>query len=136
MSTEKRQKNAIIFSCELCDYKCNKKSDWNRHIERKKHLVNIVNKKNAENAEYKNYKCCDCDKKYKCRSGLWRHKQKCHNVKEENKTIEKFIPHEKDELIDTLIKENSDFKNLVLEVVKSKFFLCFRVKICFSYPLF
>ena len=31
-------KNATIFYCEKCDFKCNKKSDWDRHILTRKHV--------------------------------------------------------------------------------------------------
>ena len=30
-------KNANIFVCEYCDFKCCKSSDWNRHILTRKH---------------------------------------------------------------------------------------------------
>ena len=81
-------KNAEIFSCEKCLFKCSKKSDWNRHISTPKHknqpFVNFSNQfvnqkrqgiENQENGE-KKYDCI-CGKKYKDKSGLWRHKKKC-----------------------------------------------------------
>jgi hypothetical protein len=54
---------------------------------------------------------CDCGRYYKERSGLWRHKKKCDN----NNNDEKNEPSDK-ELIMLLIKENSDLKNMVLDV--------------------
>ena len=41
METKMAFKNTQKFNCDLCDFNCNKKSEWNRHIKRKKHLVNI-----------------------------------------------------------------------------------------------
>ena len=29
-----------IFVCEICTISCNKKSDWNRHIQTNKHIIN------------------------------------------------------------------------------------------------
>ena len=38
METKMAFKNTQKFNCDLCDFNCNKKSEWNRHIKRKKHL--------------------------------------------------------------------------------------------------
>ena len=40
MSTEKITKNTNNFECEQCHYKCFKKSEWERHINTKKHKIN------------------------------------------------------------------------------------------------
>ena len=51
-------------------------------------------------------------------SSYYRHRKKCIKNKEII-TIEKSGIVDKDKIIDNLIKENSDFKNLILEVVKN-----------------
>jgi len=62
---------------------------------------------------------CICGKKYTYRQGLWKHKQKC-NYKNTDDIIEdKEDKQNKDELIQYLINENKEFKNLILEVCKN-----------------
>ena len=81
MSTKQTPKNAQFFYCEVCDFKCSKQSDYNRHLLTRKHNLSTkstqITPKNAE------FICDDCGKKYKERTGLWRHKQKCKPVENE-----------------------------------------------------
>jgi len=118
--TIKTSKNIEKFSCEMCDFKCSKLGDWNRHILRPKHLKLEKGYKKIQNDTQKTQKninyLCYCGKEYKHHSGLWRHKKQCdviekpENIKEEKKeTSDK-------ELIMILIKENSELKNMVLDV--------------------
>jgi hypothetical protein len=65
------------------------------------------------------YCCENCGKEYKDRTGLWRHKKQCMNKSENNND-------KKDEIIDMLLKQNSelikeqtDIKELILEIVKN-----------------
>jgi len=118
MATKKTSKNAEKFICENCDFKCNKKSDWQRHISRKKHLINkndvFSNKKNAKNAKPLNYTCIMCNKIYKCRSGLWRHKKICQKLN--NITINQNDESgELKELVIKLMTENADIKNIMIK---------------------
>jgi len=109
-----------IYVCELCDYSTSRNSQYKRHIETDKHknneqstgcqqLSTCVNNLGSKFV-------CDCGKIYKERSGLWRHKKICPNkiispsIEEKAKTIT-----DKDELIMFLIKECSDYKNLLIE---------------------
>jgi hypothetical protein len=61
---------------------------------------------------------CECGKSYKHYSGLWRHKKKCEN---ENKIVDKkseTIYKTENEIV-KILKDNNDFKSLILEVVKN-----------------
>ncbi len=63
--TENVPKNADGFVCELCDFKCCKLSDWNRHISTKKHLdirQNCPEKRQNYNCETCNVICCKLSK--------------------------------------------------------------------------
>jgi hypothetical protein len=107
------------YYCEFCDYKCSKKYNWDRHIVTPKHLKstkhNKIATKNEQNEQ--TYICDNCNKEYKDRTGLWRHKKKC--VLEKTLDISKKSELEKkDELIDYLIKENKEIKELILELAK------------------
>ncbi len=119
---EETPKNADIFVCEICDFKCCKESDWNRHIITSKHKnrtkLNDFAPKNAEN----NFICQNCSKTYKARNSLWYHKQKCDFV---NKTIdnetnsETAIDISDKNLILTLIQQNNELQKQILEVCKN-----------------
>ena len=118
-------KNAEFY-CELCDFKCSKKSNFITHSKTKKHIYRLSGN-NMENAEIKkcaNYSC-ECGKHFSTTSGLWKHKQKCHqNIDNNNIKIHDEISDK--ELImmlvkqnSELIKETSDFKNIMMEVIKN-----------------
>ena len=72
MSTETYTFNKHNFNCEKCLFTCKKKSEWNRHIDTKKHLTikneALINKINIKNAEVDYYVCETCNKIYKCRN--------------------------------------------------------------------
>ena len=110
------------FTCTVCSISCAKQTEWNRHINTNKH-------KNNENGEIVNEPgenvlgtsilfSCKCGKKYKDRSGLWRHEKKC-DYKPEPLPQKKHKLYEKDDIMDVIMKENHDFKNIIIEVVKN-----------------
>ena len=72
----KMPKNAIIFNCEYCNFKCSKKSNYVAHLSTAKHknwtFLNGFEQKNADR-----YFCKWCDKTYNGRSGLWYHEKIC-----------------------------------------------------------
>ena len=88
MDNKKSPKISKIFVCELCDFECSKQSEWNIHITRRKHLVNVGNDNNDNEKTpkiSKAYQCSKCSNIYKYSSGLSRHKQYC-NIKNEEET--------------------------------------------------
>ena len=109
----KTSKNIKKFFCEVCDFSCCKKGDWNRHILRPKHINLTKSNKNVTEKTSKNISICDvCSKEYKSRNGLWNHKKKC---KEEiTQPIQKSIIITT-ELVMELIKDNKEMKQIILE---------------------
>ena len=115
--TKNAPKRAKIYTCICCDYKCSKMSDIHRHELTAKHKNNeegykMVQKsaKKAPKIEGLNVHLCNCGKEYKHHSGLSRHKIKCNaQTKILDNTTDK-------DLIMLLIKENSELKNMVLDV--------------------
>ena len=105
--------NANIFACESCDFICSKASDYNRHLATLKH-------KNANNANYSTavYACGICAKVFKHVSSLSRHKKKC-TVFIKNEKKKKPTNLSEPKLVDVLLKENADFKNVILDFMKS-----------------
>jgi hypothetical protein len=113
-------KFATKFMCEICDYKCRKESDFKKHLSSRKHKIGI-NPDIMELATVaKEIKCIRCGSQYKTNSGLWKHNKKCTFVPEPAPLLEKKPKlYEKEDIVDVLIKENLDFKNIILEVVKN-----------------
>jgi hypothetical protein len=110
-------KKPLIFSCNICDFSsCNKK-DYNRHIQTKKHIFNVSQGFSMDLTPKTPYEC-NCGKTYKDNSGLWRHKKKCDITNDSDSNSE---TSDKDQLILMLIKQNTDlikesseFKNLII----------------------
>jgi hypothetical protein len=118
-------KNPLNFCCQICDFlTCNKK-DFNRHIKTKKHIFNLFQSKSIENTKktQKNPYECICGKEYKDNSGLWRHKKKCtfeeKNVHEIEDNSQSNEIQELKEFMKYLMKENSEMKNMMMEVIKT-----------------
>ena len=106
------------FFCEKCNYKCNKQSEYNKHLMTAKHeKLTKLTKKSPKISNP--HMCCNCNKVYKSRMGLWQHKQKCTSsisVKPDDNAIDvKNNPI----IVDTMmqiIKQNQDFKELIIEL--------------------
>ena len=123
MDDENIEKSSKTFHCEKCDYYTSRESQYERHITTDKHkrITNDYDKVPKSSTSH----FCNCGKEYKHRQGLWKHKKNCNSIKEVELHVEveeqkKHIPtnDNKDELINYLIKENQEFKNLILEIVK------------------
>jgi len=110
----KNAENADVFYCNFCDFKCSKNSNYIKHLTTPKHLnrtnLNILEQKNAK----KCHLCKYCGKPYNARNSLWYHQKKC-AIDNYTEKDEKDEPTDK-ELIMMLIKENSELKNMVLDV--------------------
>ena len=75
--TEGYIKNEKSYTCQLCDFLSYKKTDFSRHLSTRKHILMVTgDKKNEKTPEFV---CNLCNKEYKSRNGLWKHKQKCNN---------------------------------------------------------
>ena len=124
ISNPENPKNLVIFYCKFCDFNtCNKK-DFTRHNNTKKHNFNknqgfsmVKTPKNPK----PNYEC-KCGKIYSDNSGLWRHKKKCDIKDESSDEVSEKQTQELEEMkefMKYLMKENSEMKNLMMDVVKT-----------------
>ena len=114
------------------------KVDGNQNIAKKSSKVAKVAKNNV------NFNCNNCGLNYVTNSGLWKHKQKCKlsnssNLKididevndesedesnddsEDDELNDESNLLKKNNLIKYLLKENADFKSLIMELVKKEF---------------
>ena len=71
------------YTCQICDFHSNKKSNLETHFLTKKHqnnLKNVTQKKanvTKKNAATLHYICTNCACSFNNRTTLWRHKKKC-----------------------------------------------------------
>jgi hypothetical protein len=81
-------KVAKKFNCECCNYKCSKKSDYEKHLATIKHknteqikndtgMIKMDNEKVANLAKVAKLFNCECGKIYKFRQGLYKHQKNC-----------------------------------------------------------
>ncbi len=122
MMTHAVSENASKFICEKCDFECSKQSNYSKHLITRKHktIDNLL--QNNDEKKKKKHECI-CGKEYKHRQGLFAHKKNCTYDPEPPK---KHKLYEKDKLVEVLLeehsflkKENSDFKNIILDLVKT-----------------
>jgi hypothetical protein len=111
-STKKTDKNPYKYICSVCHFETNDNKDYNKHLITKKHVNNCE-------TIIKSYICEYCNKEYKERTGLWKHKQKCNNKSEENKKTTNNDTNIMN-LVLELVKQNSEFKELLVEIAKEK----------------
>ena len=117
MENPKTQKNPEKYFCENCYFKTSHKNDYNRHLLTSKHKKWVFGNEMEMSGNEKTQKnpdkyCCEkCDKVYSTNSGLWKHKNNCkiNDNDTDNNT----------ELVKYLMKENSELKNMILDVCKN-----------------
>ena len=129
---KKTQKNAkkrltgekkVKYCCKICDYSSSNKTDYNRHLKTQKHknkifVGNPILEKTlfSQKTQKVVYFSCDCGKKFKSKSGLWKHNKKCEFddqsgvfsvSKVSKKSFQSFqkFPDDNDEDIDKKLKQ-------------------------------
>lgn len=121
-------KNAKIFHCEICDFKCSKQSNYNKHLLTRKHKILTNPNKKMPDDNIVLFSCV-CGKKYKHNSSLCSHKKICdiyNNFEiENNKNIDfeknEEKNEEKDELKDVIMvmmNENKELRNMLMDQQK------------------
>ena len=113
-------KTSTKLYCETCDYTASRKYNYELHLNSIKHKNNglTTNVPSSLVKISKTYNCQNCEKQFNDRAGLWRHNKKCSQVQDNENYEPKKDDSKKDDLIDYLIKENQEFKNLILELAK------------------
>ena len=104
-------KSSNNYFCESCDYNTCRKSQYDRHIMTSKHINGNKNGNNDNEKVQKVHEqlSCNCGRIYKHLSGLSRHKKQCNKNKE-------YQPDESNKnVIMELLKQNQEFKDLIIE---------------------
>lgn len=114
------------YSCEPCNYSTHKLFNWNRHIVSKKHKSKVSNEK------CNTFTCDLCNKQYKYKRGLVKHLQKCNAEQKKQEEVSSSTTttqstsaitsneHKLFEKIDSLIQQNLDLQNKLIEVAKER----------------
>jgi len=128
---KKVAKVANNFCCKKCDYSTSKQYNFEKHILTAKHKKMAFGDESDSQSEpksskQKTYTCEKCSKQYHSHNGIWLHKKKCkHSFDTDNgnnlttSPVSEMATNEN--LIQYLLKENSDFKNLIMELVKKEY---------------
>lgn len=115
--TTPNQKVTKHYFCECCNYDTILHTNYKKHLLTVKHLklskLSTVSKKVSQPI-----KCDICDKIYNSRPGLWNHKKKCSQKPLENSLNITDITNPS--IIMNLIKENQEFKSLLIEQNKKQ----------------
>jgi hypothetical protein len=123
------QKIANKFECILCDYTTSNKFDYKKHCETKKHkLIEQATKTGdlaTNNGEISqdHFACDTCNRTYKNRTGLWRHKKKCELSKNslEIEDEDSLIPYTNEhDLVLQLLNQNKQLQDQIIELCKDK----------------
>jgi len=107
------KKRAYFYECKKCDYKSNKKSHYERHLQTKKH--NDTN--GILNDTKKGAFLCKCGKSYKFTSGLYRHKSKCDFKENETQLIKSEEPDYKQMFLQ-LMEQNQKILETTVQIAK------------------
>jgi len=119
-TNKKMPKNAKIFYCDLCDFKCSKQSNYNKHLLTRKHKILTNPNKKMPDDNMVLYSCI-CGKKYKHISSLCSHKKICtiynnFEIKNENNEIseKKEEDEELKDVIMVMMNENKELRHMLM----------------------
>ena len=116
------------YVCENCDLKTNNKKDYERHLLTPKHikLTESYNSGTDESCKNQEFICLECNKIYKSRVGLWKHKKICEEINSKdiiisnsNTNTTSLSSQITPELILTVLEQNKELTNLVVEQNKT-----------------
>jgi hypothetical protein len=113
-------KGSKIYTCETCDYKSSRYSQYERHLLTQKHKIycfetnetNLVPKGSVNLLQHN----CMCGISFNSKTTLWRHKKTCNKVNTENKEpTEDDKEKDVNKLVTYLMQENAEFKQLLID---------------------
>jgi len=116
------------YKCNSCDYVTCSKKDYTKHVMTRKHK-SATNQQPNSNQKIL-YVCDHCNKEYRDRSGLWRHKQKCEHKEGMEHDIKAIAPvahvapvnpidHASltEKMIELVLSKNHEFMNIFMEKI-------------------
>ena len=109
MITSKLPNDNAKYVCKICDYTTSKTSSYKKHLLTAKHQMLYQGYPNV--AKH----ICDCGKQFKHRQGLYRHRKTCNSTEQDSSTEESSSNEMLTNTILELVKENREFKQLVID---------------------
>jgi hypothetical protein len=107
------ENNVYKYVCEKCNFKTCNKYNYSKHILSLKHKKQEMDSEKCEKMYY-----CNCGKKYKYDTGLYKHKKKCQGEKkEENTIIQSDNKDTMKDLVFKLINENQELRKTITEMI-------------------
>jgi hypothetical protein len=107
------ENNVYKYVCEKCNFKTCNKYNYSKHILSLKHKKQEMDSEKCEKMYY-----CNCGKKYKYDTGLYKHKKKCQGEKkEENTIIQSDNKDDMKDLVFKLINENQELRKTITEMI-------------------
>jgi len=110
------------YNCINCNFKCSNKNDFRRHMSTRKHILNnnLNDVEQKHSIKLKHFTCVTCEKVYPSRNGLWYHKKKCSQQPvatppAEPELTNSLSPTHDNVMIFELLKQNREFKDLIIE---------------------
>lgn len=101
--------NPSLYECNLCEYSTMLLSNYKKHTTTQKHLWNYHNIKTSKEEEEI---ICNCGKRFKTRSGAWKHQKSCaksyENACAKSQSLDASI-------ILSIVKQNQEFKDFMVE---------------------
>jgi hypothetical protein len=125
MELKKMPKNADLFYCEKCDFRCSKRSNYNKHLLTRKHNMELIGIK--KKCQKQIFTCELCEKQYLSQSGLWKHltQNRC-ILMSDSKETEGAVPDLKyKDMFMAMVDENkklrtemfSELKGMMVEII-------------------
>ena len=121
--SQKCNKNDHKFFCDPCSFSCSNRYNWEKHLYTTKHKNGNKMEKNADekvgpdNVCITIYICATCNKNYKYRSGLSRHKKKCNENKKpnafQNSNENGMMSTTFNKVLDTVVKQQRQINTLL-----------------------
>ena len=74
-------KPRVCYNCEPCGFTTDNKTDYERHLTRKKHIVKSMPINENPSSISNTYICPSCYKSFKCRTTIYKHKAICKDAK-------------------------------------------------------
>ena len=126
MIDEKVLEVSYKYHCESCDYNCNTKQNYNKHISTRKHKMlthvddNVDDKCITLSTPKKYIYSCPCGKQYKFRQSLHVHKKSCSQKNNEYISRELIDTGPKNEIVSVLLEQNTIFQELIMKNEEEK----------------
>jgi len=110
---QKLQESCNEYNCDICQYKTERKSSYNKHLGTLKHYNSTKSTEKLQKLQgsCKQFICLHCNAKFKERTGLWRHNKICNSNNGK-------IDNTEGTLVKYLMNENKELKNMIIEVCK------------------